>query len=357
MRFRRRRWLTSAACLLVSACAAAQDKPWHFAVSGDSRNCGDVVMPAIAKAAADNQAAFYWQLGDFRAIYLIDQDYAQEHNPADAKKPPTSDYLADAWQDFIDNQLKPFGTVPVFLAFGNHELISPMSKTYLLSKFGFWLDVPVISSQRLKDDAQDFTVKTYYHWIKDGIDFITLDNSANEFDEAQLNWVQAVLARDEQDSSVRALVLGMHEALPESRSRDHSMSQTLLGEESGIKVYQWLLELHQKSKKPVYVLASHSHYFMPEIYDTPYWRAHGGVLPGWIIGSAGAERYRLPADAPKEAKTNVYGYLLATVSASKENPIAFEFRELKESDVPAGVAGRFTSEFVHSCWVGNSQAR
>ena len=29
---------------------------WHFAVSGDSRNCGDVVMPSIAAAARANQA-------------------------------------------------------------------------------------------------------------------------------------------------------------------------------------------------------------------------------------------------------------------------------------------------------------
>ncbi len=41
--------------LVVSVAAHAQGKPssgtWKFAVSGDSRNCGDVVMPAIAKGA------------------------------------------------------------------------------------------------------------------------------------------------------------------------------------------------------------------------------------------------------------------------------------------------------------------
>src|SRR5215475_3906105 len=49
-------------------------REWHFVVSGDSRNCGDVVMPAIAEAASRHQASFYLHLGDFRAIYDFDQD-------------------------------------------------------------------------------------------------------------------------------------------------------------------------------------------------------------------------------------------------------------------------------------------
>ncbi|MBV9611608.1 MAG: metallophosphoesterase [Acidobacteriaceae bacterium] len=347
-------WFRAFAWLLFPLCALAED--WHFAVSGDSRNCGDVVMPAIAKAASANDAAFYWHLGDFRAIYLIDQDYAQQHNPADAKKPPSSEYLASAWQDFIDNQLKPFGSMPVFLAFGNHELISPTSKAALLSKFVFWLDTPTIAAQRLKDNSRDFAVNSYYHWIRDGIDFITLDNSADTFDEVQLNWIWSVLTRDEDDANVRALVLGMHEALPESLSRGHSMSQTIAGEESGIQVYHWLLDLRQRSKKPVYLLASHSHYFLPGLYDTEYWREHGGVLPGWIIGAGGAERYALPSNAPKAAKTNAYGFLVATVSASKDDPLRFDFHELKETDVPPDVSARFTPAFVHNCWADNSQA-
>ena len=32
--------------------ATASDGSWHFVVAGDSRNCGDVVMPAIAEADA-----------------------------------------------------------------------------------------------------------------------------------------------------------------------------------------------------------------------------------------------------------------------------------------------------------------
>ena len=52
---------------------------WQFIVSGDSRNCGDVVMPSIAAHSAPYSPSFYWHLGDFRAIYRFDQDYAQAH--------------------------------------------------------------------------------------------------------------------------------------------------------------------------------------------------------------------------------------------------------------------------------------
>src|SRR5438309_10668639 len=59
------------------AAAGASDGSWHFIVAGDSRNCGDVVMPAIAEAAKNNNAKFYWHLGDWRAIYTFDEDMVQ----------------------------------------------------------------------------------------------------------------------------------------------------------------------------------------------------------------------------------------------------------------------------------------
>ncbi|MGP8141259.1 MAG: hypothetical protein ACLQBU_05250, partial [Terriglobales bacterium] len=86
-----------AAFLLFAALSAQAQQPWTFVVSGDSRNCGDVVMPAIAAGAHHDQAAFYWHLGDFRAIYDFDQDYKQ----LSATPPLISDYEANAWDDFI----------------------------------------------------------------------------------------------------------------------------------------------------------------------------------------------------------------------------------------------------------------
>lgn len=333
-----------------------QSKTWTFAVSGDSRNCGDVVMPAIAKGVLDNHAAFYWHLGDFRAIYVFDQDYVQQHKPSDPTKPLLIvSYLQNAWQDFIDNQLKPFGDLPVYLAFGNHELIPPMTHDQALSVFAPWFNAPAVQKQRLEDDSSDTSVHGYYHWLRDGIDFITLDNSASSFDEPQMSWIEALLAHDEEDESVRALVLGMHEALPESLSKSHSMNQTLPGTLGGRQVYRWLLELKRTSNKPVYVLASHSHFYMKGIFNTEYWRAHGGILPGWIVGTAGAERYNLPEGVQpgKDAKARTYGYLLATVTDSKDDPIHFDFHEVRTSDVPPKVVERFTSDFVRFCWDNN----
>ncbi len=314
-------------------------------------------MPAIARGAAQNHAVFYWHLGDFRAIYRFDQDYQALHEPAGPSDPMNiTAYLGDAWRDFVNNQLAPFSGMPVFLALGNHELIPPKTREQALLAFADWFDAPEIRDQRLRDDPHDHAVKSYYHWMRDGIDFITLDSaSPDEFDPQQMKWVQALLKRDEADASVRAIVAGMHEALPESISIGHSMNQSLVGTQSGHQVYGWLLECKQRSNKAVYVLASHSHYYMDGIFNTEYWRGHGGVLPGWIVGTAGAERYPLPSNAgdAKSAKTHVYGYLLATVDSSKEDPVHFHFEELKEADVPRAVVDRFTHAAVHECWVGN----
>ena len=50
----------------VSAVQQSNGGAWYFAVSGDSRNCGDVVMPGIAAGVIQSGAIFYWHLGDLR---------------------------------------------------------------------------------------------------------------------------------------------------------------------------------------------------------------------------------------------------------------------------------------------------
>jgi hypothetical protein len=172
-----------------------------------------------------------------------------------------------------------------------------------------------------------------------------------------MEWIAGVLKRDGKDDSVRTVVLGMHKALPESISFSHSMNESKEGTESGRKVYEMLLKLQNESHKNVYVLASHSHFFMDGTFNTPYWQSHGGVLPGWIVGTAGAERYPLPKEShdAKAAKTNVYGYLMGTVNPEGDPPgtIRFKFEELKENDIPKDVVDRFTSKFVHQCFAAN----
>ena len=147
------------------ASARATDATWSFAVSGDSRNCGDVVMPGIAAGVKQSGAAFYWHLGDFRAIYNFDED--MQHQPQYIAKPLTiSQYLSVAWDDFIQNQIVPFGDTPVFLGIGNHDTIPPKTREQFLIQFADWLDQPVLQKQRLSDDPHARKLTTYFHWIQ-----------------------------------------------------------------------------------------------------------------------------------------------------------------------------------------------
>src|SRR6202051_872313 len=79
--------MTFALALAARTASARQSAngTWRFLVSGDSRNCGDVVMPGIAETAKKNQAAFYWHLGDLRLTSTFDEDIA--HQPEHIAKP------------------------------------------------------------------------------------------------------------------------------------------------------------------------------------------------------------------------------------------------------------------------------
>ncbi len=334
----------------------SNDASWSFAVSGDSRNCGDVVMPAIAAGVIRSGVSFYWHLGDFRAIYNFDED--MQHQPEHLAKPlDIYDYEETAWNDFLSSQIVPFGTLPVFLGIGNHETTPPKTREQYLIQFADWLEAPKLREQRLSDDPSSHKLTTYYHWIHGSVDFITLDNSMpDQFDANQMRWFEKTLRAAESNPQIRTVVVGMHEALPDSISANHSMNQSEVGTQSGRRVYIDLLKTQNAAHKRVYVLSSHSHYFMDGIFNTEYWRANGGVLPGWIVGTAGAVRYALPKDSPnaRAAETNVYGFLLATVQPSGE--IQFTFKRLQESDVPAEVVDRYKPEFVHWCFAENSVA-
>ncbi|HWF02459.1 MAG TPA: hypothetical protein VHA06_02160 [Candidatus Angelobacter sp.] len=327
---------------------------WKFVVSGDSRNCGDVIMPAIAAGAIKNQAAFYMHLGDLRAIYAADEDYrnAPEHRGKSVDKDA---YLKDAWDDFIQSQITPFGAIPFFVGIGNHETIAPKSREQFAAKFTQWLDAPPLKKQRLADDPKDTAAKTYFHWIQGGVDFIYLDNATHDqFSAEQVSWLEGVIERAAANSAVHSVVVGMHAALPDSIAHSHSMNDSQQGLESGRHVYNDLMAFNKKTKKNVYLLASHSHFYMSGIFNSDYRKAHGGELPGWIVGTAGAVRYALPPDAmeAKEARTKVYGYLLGTVHA--DGAIDFEFEEIKVGDIPAAIIKRYTPELIDFCFNKNT---
>ncbi len=323
-----------------TAAVSTPKNQWQFVVSGDSRNCGDVVLPEIAKGTHDAQAQFYWHLGDFRAMVQIDEDLA--HDPLYSSVKSLEQYHQVAWNDFIHNQLEPFGKTPVYLGIGNHETVKKTREEYL-STFKPWLG----------GDRS----KTYFHWVQNGVDFITLDNASDDqFDATQLKWFLNLIKADETDSKVKTIVVGMHKALPDSISFGHSMSESKnpVSVISGREAYHALLKAKGMGKN-VYVLASHSHFFMDGTFNTEYWKKHGGILPGWIIGTAGAMRYALPektSDA-NQAKTNVYGYLLATVDLDHENRIQFEFKEIYEADVLETVNSHYGKELVHFCFDKN----
>lgn len=330
---------------------------WLFAVSGDSRNCGDIVMPAIAADAQKHDAAFYWHLGDLRAIYGADQDFVAEAT-LQGKPTDLADYERQAWDDFIDNQIKVWGDTPFYLGIGNHETAPPKTRAEFVEKFHAYLDRPDIREQRLKDDRKATEPKTYFHWMRDGIDFVYLDNATqDQFDAAQMKWIKGVLDRDRKDTAIHTIVVGMHKALPESISSNHSMNESPAGVQSGRQVYKMLLSLQNDAHKLVYVLASHSHYFMDGTFNTAYWKQNGGVLPGWIIGTAGAERYPLPPNSgdAKASKTNVYGYLAATVNPEGQpaGSITFKFEELSEGQIPDNIVQKYGKTAVHECFVGN----
>ena len=346
--------------LVVQRARAQQtaDGTWRFVASGDSRNCGDIVMPGIAETAKKNQAAFYWHLGDLRAIYTFDEDI--QHQPEHIAKPlAITDYEAVAWPDFIESQIAPFGSIPFLLGIGNHETFPPIkTREDFILQFADWLDTPMLQAQRLRDDPRDHRAKTYFHWMDRGVAFYFLDNaSAEQMDAAQVGWFERNLTKDSADPAVKTIVAGMHKALPESISVGHSMNESPSGTESGRRVYADLLRAQNEAHKRVYVLSSHSHYYMDGIFNTPYWKQNGGVLPGWIVGTAGAVRYALPpgtADA-HGALTNVYGSLVATVHPSGE--INFKFEKLEESDIPESVTSRYGKDFVHWCFAQNTQVQ
>jgi hypothetical protein len=185
-------------------------------------------------------------------------------------------------------------------------------------------------------------------------DFLSLDNASNSFDAEQMKWIRARLAADRKSSDITTVVAGMHEALPGSKGLSHSMCDSGAGIETGREVYNLLWDLQQSGKR-VYVLASHSHFIMDDVYRTSYWGDR--VLPGWIVGTAGAVRYRLPEGVPSGtiARTDVYGYLLGTVMS--DGAIQFEFKQISLDDLRRANAGRYPDALVGWCYSKNADQK
>jgi hypothetical protein len=355
------------ATALVLAVGAAAQAPaggsWFFALSGDSRDCGDLIMPKIAHDIEANRATtpveFYWHLGDFRRMYDIDCDVLLAAHPAFDCRSPRKDalspddmneYLDRAWDDFLARQIGPFGATQVFLGIGNHELYLPRTRAEFRQKFQRWLTQEPLHSQRVADTARGLRSdegETFYHFVKHGVDFIYLDNAdPTEFTNAQIVWLAGVLALDAKDAGIRAIIVGMHEALPYSTVRDHAMDASCQGLCSGRQVYDMLYQAQglsgpTESQKHVYVFASHYHLYGENAYDTPEHR--GQVVPGWIVGTAGAEQY---------VSTIRYGYV--RVEVRPDGSILPLFREVRRDSPPlAGGAG--AANLTEFCFAFNKR--
>ncbi len=376
--------------LLANLCQAQNMMPpvpmpdgaWRFIVAGDSRNCGDIVMPTIAASSTRYTPSFYWHLGDLRAIYKIDEDmeFAGANN---GEFLSCSLYWQRAWPDFIEHQIAPFGSLPFYVGIGNHEIIPPADTVQFRRQFVAWLDQKTLHDQRAADDAEDAAAgkarenagkrsgkkngkasdetlepplpPTYYHWVLKGVDFIYLDNSSDAFTPEELQWFEKILGRDSKNDNITTVVVGMHEALPDSLANKHSMGDSPVesARSSGLRVYEDLRTFRDQTKRHVYVLASHSHFFMEDIFNTDEIRKHDDPLPGWIIGTGGAERYKLPVPPSNAAKTDVYGYLVGTVS--QEGTIEFKFQDVREMDVQNNTRRDYPQPLIHWCFAHNSQ--
>jgi len=357
-----RKPLALAVLLLTLGPLQAQDPPgtWYFAVSGDSRDCGDLIVPKIARAIADDRdhpAAFYWHLGDFRRMYGPDCDVVKRTHPDwDCKKRPEDQlgpeemnhYLDTAWDDFIERQVRPFAPIPVYLGIGNHELGAGRTRTEFERKFQPWLTSGPIHNQRVREANDHFYSTegtTYYHFVQGGVDFIYLDNaSPGSFSADQIQWLEKVLSRDKINAEIKAIVVGMHAALPFSRQRGHAMDASCQGLCSGQQVYDLLYRTQKLGGKRVYVFTSHSHLFVDRLFETP--EHEGQVLAGWLVGTAGAEQYR-PETEPVQ-----YGYVLAAVHP--DGTLDVRFQEVRR-DSPPLAAGPGAEPLTAFCFEQNKR--
>ncbi len=213
--------------------------PWRFIVSGDSRNCGDVVMPTIAAHSAQFTPSFYWHLGDLRAIYKIDEDMAFEATSR-GQTLACEDYERRVWNDFVEDQIAPFGSLPFYVGIGNHEVIPPKTEDAFKRQFPDWLDQPALHNQRLagqRTGAAGGLLPLDSGWRG----FHLSRQCCESFSDEQVAWLGRRLESAKNNPAVKSVVVGMHESLPDSMANFHSMGDNAAARPSGEKAYKALI--------------------------------------------------------------------------------------------------------------------
>lgn len=351
--------ITSTPTSVPTPTTVPQPVSWYFAVSGDSRDCGDLIMRKIARSIellrATAPVSFFWHLGDFRNGKKADRDFVLLNGGDDG-------YHHHAWDDFLARQIAPLeAQTQVFLGIGNHELVFPFwSHDEFREKFGKYLLQEPIRIQNVADRAAQIRRDEHhidYHFVKNGVDFICLDNSDTyaftpeyllhpAFTPNQIRWLEGVLEGDAGNPAVKAIVVAMHAALPGSSASNHAMDDTCHGRASGQTVYDMLYKAQALSgpperRKRVYVLASHSHDYAENVFE----KGHPGkVLPGWIIGTAGAAQHDIPIR---------YGYLLFEVRPDATLKATFKEITRDSQPLPSTQAERDLTDF---CYTQNVEA-
>ena len=249
------------------------------------------------------------------------------------RPPSIADYLQTAWTDFSQHQVQPFGDMPFFLGIGNHELIAPKTRNQFLIEFESLLDQPELQGSSAAKDAALLAAlnsrrmaRTYYHWIERGVDFINLDNATDDaFDVAQLAWFDAVVdcrsrrQAHHDDRSRHARVAAVQQVRRPQHVHEHERTHAaacMSTRGSRRRTRRGMCTCCRAiriSTSP-----------MPTTPSTGAIAANGGVvLPGWVIGTAGAERYALPAEVTPgaDAREHVYGYLTGTVAPDGRSPL------------------------------------
>lgn len=222
----------------------------RYIAGGDARDDLSHVLPwAFAEAKKRHATAFLF-LGDMELTPQLDGHF--------------------------EKILQDLDPIPFYPTIGNHEVKQlgrfEVEKAEMTRRFlSNFLGTPRTPAKSALGDRVTYSVT-----LPGGLHFIALDNvSQKGFGAAQLAWLAADLEQARRDPSVRAIVVGMHEALALNGATHHSMDDD---GEVGAADSAAALALFQKAHVDL-ILASHEH---------GYWDYEQGGIHSIITGGLGA---------------------------------------------------------------------
>ena len=156
---------------------ASPASSWKFVVGGDSRNCGDVIMPVVAAGANSAGASFLLApRGLPGALHDFDEDLPRRsaRSPARSRWRSSTTSAARGTTSSRASSL-PFGSIPVYPAIGKPRARrSQVAPGKFLSAVRGLVQCPADPrAQRLKDNPKGPPAEVVHHWIQNGVDFIS----------------------------------------------------------------------------------------------------------------------------------------------------------------------------------------